>query len=94
MDSYGWFASICTAVFLCFALPYAFEKTNARSVLTLLMAVTLLAAVIPSVVSLIAVFAKEIAAKAPSIFEGIFIGDGRLSIDSHPNRAHPRPHWA
>ena len=91
VDSYEWFASICTAVFLCFALPYAFEKANARRVLTLLMMVTLLAAVILSVVSLIAVFAKEIAAKAPSIFEGIFIGDGRLSIDSHPNRSAPAP---
>ncbi len=91
VDSFEWFASICTAVFLCFALPYAFEKSNARRVLTLLMAAMLLAAVILSVVSLIAVFAKDIAAKAPSIFEGIFIGGGRLSIDSHPNRSAPAP---
>lgn len=91
VDSFEWFASICTAVFLCFALPYAFEKASARRVLTLLMAATLLAAVILSVVSLIAVFAKDIAAKAPSIFEGIFIGGGRLSIDSHPNRSAPAP---
>ena len=28
VDSYEWFATICTAIFLCFSLPYAFDMTR------------------------------------------------------------------
>ncbi|MBA4347419.1 MAG: hypothetical protein C0413_01000 [Clostridiales bacterium] len=91
VNSYLWFASISTVIFLGFTLPYAFEKEGARRVLLLLAAVTFFAAVLLCVASLIAVFAKEVAAKAPSIFEDIFIGQGRLSIDDHPNRSAPSP---
>jgi hypothetical protein len=90
-DSFLWFASMSTVIFLGFTLPYAFEKEGARRVLLLLAAVTFVSVIILSIASLVAVFAKDIAAKAPSIFEGIFIGDGRLSIDDHPNRSAPAP---
>lgn len=91
VDSYEWFAATFTAIALCFALPYALEREGAKRVLLMLCAVTLIAAVLLSIASLIAVFFKDIAAKLPSIFEGIFIGDGRLNIDNHPNRSAPAP---
>ena len=91
VDSYEWFATICTVIFLCFSLPYAFEKEGATRVLKMLAVVMLIAAVLLSVVSLIAVYAKEFAAKVPSIFEGITIFGGRLNIDAHPNRSAPAP---
>ena len=91
VDSYEWFAATFTAIALCFALPYALEREGAKRVLLMLCAVTLIAAVLLSVASLIAVFFKDIAAKLPSIFEGIVIGDGRLNIDNHPNRSAPAP---
>lgn len=90
-DSFLWFASTSTVIFLGFTLPYAFEKEGARRVLLLLAAVTFASVIILCIASLIAVFAKDIAAKAPSIFEDIFIGQGRLSIDDHPNRSAPAP---
>ena len=91
VDSYEWFASICTTIFLCFSLPYAFKKDDTTRVISMLAIATLIAAVILSIVSLIAVFVKDIAVKMPSVFEGIDIGGGRLSIDSHPNRSAPAP---
>lgn len=91
VDSYEWFASICTTQFLCFSLPYAFKKDDARRVLRMLALATLIAAAILCVVSLIAVFVKNIAVKMPSVFEGIGIEGGRLSIDNHPNRSAPAP---
>ncbi|HWQ98881.1 MAG TPA: O-antigen ligase family protein [Clostridia bacterium] len=91
VDSYEWFAATFTAIALCFALPYALEREGAKRVLLMLCAVTLIAAVLLSIASLIAVFFKDIAAKLPSIFEGIVIGDGRLNIDNHPNRSAPAP---
>lgn len=91
VDSYEWFACACTAMFLCFSLPYAFEKEAAKRVLTLLAVVTLVAVVLLSIVSLIAVFASDIAAKVPSIFDGVGIWEGRLTIDTHPNRSAPAP---
>lgn len=91
VDSYEWFATISTAIFLCFSLSYAFEKEGAMRVLKLLALVSLVAAVLLSVASLIAVYAEDIAAKAPSIFEGINIYGGRLYIDNHPNRSAPSP---
>jgi len=90
-NSYYWFASISTVIFLCFSLPYAFEKADARRVLLLLAVVTFVAVVLYCAASLIAVFAKGVAAKAPSIFEDIFITEGRLRIDDHPNRSAPAP---
>lgn len=87
VDSFEWFASICTAIFLCFSLPYAFKKDDTRRVISMLEITTLIAAVMLSIVSLIAVFVKDIAVKMPSVFEGINIGGGRLSIDNHPNRS-------
>lgn len=86
-NSYYWFASISTVIFLCFSLPYAFEKADARRVLLLLAAVTFVSVALYCAASLIAVFAKSLAAKAPSIFEDIFISEGRLRIDDHPNRS-------
>lgn len=91
VDSYGWFACICAAVFLCFSLPYAFEKEAARRVLSWLAIATVLAVVLLSLMSIIAIYFKEIAQKAPSIFEGIEIWGGRLAIDIHPNRSAPAP---
>lgn len=91
VDSYEWFATICTVIFLCFSLPYAFEKEGATRVLKMLAAAMLISAVLLSIVSLIAVYAKEFAAKVPSIFEGITIFGGRLNIDAHPNRSAPAP---
>ena len=91
VDSYEWFATTSTAIFLCFSLPYAFEKEGAMRVLKLLALVSLVAAVLLSLASLIAVYAKDIAAKAPSVFEGISIHGGRLYIDNHPNRSAPSP---
>lgn len=91
VDSYEWFASICTTIFLCFSLPYAFKRDDTRRVLSMLALATLISAVILSVVSLIAVFVKDITVKMPSVFEGIDIGGGRLSIDNHPNRSAPAP---
>lgn len=91
VDSYEWFASICTALFLCFSLPYAFKKNDARRVLNILALATLISALILCVVSLIAVFVREITINMPSVFEGIDIGGGRLSIDNHPNRSAPAP---
>lgn len=91
VDSYGWFACICAAVFLCFSLPYVFDKATARRVLAWLAVVTVLAVVLLSLISMIAIYFKDIAEKAPSIFEGIDLGGGRLSIDNHPNRSAPAP---
>lgn len=87
VDSFGWFASTCTTIILCFSLPYAFSKDGAKRILTLLAVTTVLSVTLLSVVSLIAVYAGDLAAKAPSIFEGIGITSGRLGIDIHPNRS-------
>lgn len=91
VDSYEWFATICTAIFLCFSLPYAFDKEGAMRVLKLLALVMVGAVVLLSVASLVAIYAKNIAAKASSIFEGINIYGGRLYIDKHPNGSAPSP---
>ena len=87
VDSYGWFASACTTIFLCFSLPYAFTKDGAKRVITLLAITTVVSVTLLSVLSLIAVYATDIAAKVPSVFEGIGITAGRLGIDTHPNRS-------
>jgi hypothetical protein len=91
VDSYEWFAATFTAIALCFALPYALEREGAKRVLLMLATVTLIAATLLSLASLIAVFWKDLAEKFPSIFEDIFMGGGRLSIDNHPNRSAPAP---
>ena len=91
VDSYEWFASACAAVFLCFGIAYAFEPEEAKRVFVRLALAMLVSAVILSLISLIAVFAKDIAQKFPSVFEEIGIAGGRLSIDSHPNRSAPAP---
>jgi len=91
VDSYQWFAGTCAAIFLCFSLPYAYEQASAKRVLTWLAVATLIAVMLLSVVCLIAVFAKDVAAKAPSIFDGIEIAGGRLRINNHPNRSAPLP---
>ncbi len=91
VDSYNWFAAVCTALFLCFSLPYAFEKEQLERLAKLLAKVTLIAVTLLSLVGLIAVFAEQVATKFPSIFEGIGIWEGRLGLDNHPNRSAPAP---
>ena len=91
VDSYLWFASACAAIFLCFGIAYAFEQEQAKRVLMWIIVSMLIVAVLLSLLSLIAVFAKEIAEKFPSVFEGVSIAGGRLSIDTHPNRSAPAP---
>ena len=91
VDSYLWFASACAAIFLCFGIAYAFEPTEARRVLVWLLVAMLISAVILSLVSLIAVFAKDVAQRFPAVFEDIDIAGGRLNIDSHPNLSAPAP---
>ncbi len=89
LESYTWFAATCAALFLCYSLPYAFDKDTAGHVLTVLAITTVLSASLLCAVSLIAIYAPAIAEKAPSVFEGIGFWDGRLSIDIHPNRSSP-----
>lgn len=91
VESYWWFACMCASVFLCFSLPYAFDAKDTKRVLNLLAVVTLVVVTLLCVLSMIAIYAKDLAAKAPSIFEGIDIAGGRLAIDSHPNRSAPAP---
>jgi O-antigen ligase len=91
VDSYNWFAAACTALFLCFSLPYAFEKEQLARLLKLLAVATLIAVTLLSLVGLIAVFAEQVATKFPSIFEGVGIWGGRLGLDNHPNRSAPAP---
>ena len=91
VDSYLWFASACTVIFLCFGFAYAFEPEESRRVFIWIAVAMLVSAVILSLISLIAVFAKEFAQKFPSIFEDIDIAGGRLGIDAHPNRSAPAP---
>lgn len=91
VDSYLWFAGACTVTFLCFGIGYAFEQEQAKRVLMWIITAMLISAVVLSLVSLIAVFAKDFAAKFPSIFEDIDIAGGRLGIDAHPNRSSPAP---
>lgn len=88
-DSYPWFMCMCTVLFLCFSLPYAFDRETAARLMTALVVATVLAVALLSIVSLIALYAQGIAAKFPSVFEGISLHDGRLYIDSHPNRSAP-----
>ncbi len=88
-ESYRWFACTCTTLFLCFSLPYAFSKQTAGRVMTALAIATVLAISLLSIVSLIAIYFKTIAAKFPTIFEGISFYEGRLYIDNHPNRSAP-----
>lgn len=91
VDSYQWFITASTAAFLCFSLPYAFEKEELGRILRLLAVAGLFAAALLSLAGLIAVFAEPIAAKFPSIFEGVGIWSGRLGLDNHPNRSAPAP---
>ena len=91
VDSYLWFAGACTVTFLCFGIGYAFGQEQAKRVLMWIITTMLISAVLLSLASLIAVFAKDFAAKFPSIFEDIDIAGGRLGIDAHPNRSSPAP---
>lgn len=91
VDSYTWFAAATTALFLCFSISYAYHKKELERLLALLAGATLLAVTLLSAAGLIAVFFEPIAAKLPSVFEGIGIWEGRLSLDTHPNRSAPAP---
>lgn len=91
VDSYQWFASVCATYFLCFALPYAFEKKELSRLLQVVMVAMLVAVTLLSLVGLIAVFAQEVTKTLPSVFEGVGISQGRLGLDTHPNRSSPAP---
>ena len=91
VDSYLWFASACAVIFLCFGIAYAFEQEEAKRIFVWIAVAMLISAVILSLVSLIAVFAKDVAAQFPSVFEDIDVTGGRLGIDAHPNRSAPAP---
>ncbi|MEN6636955.1 MAG: O-antigen ligase family protein [Clostridiaceae bacterium] len=87
--AYPWFTCICTVLFLCFSLPYAFDKKTAARVMTALAVATVLAVSFLSIVSLLSVYTKWFSVKLPSFSEGIFFDEGRLRIDNHPNRSAP-----
>ena len=89
VDSYSWFASVCVTSFLCFSFPYAFAKRGASRVLTVLAATTLAAVTLLSAVGLIGVLAKNVAERMPTLFTGFGLYNGRLTLDSNPNRSAP-----
>jgi len=89
VDSYEWFASACVTAFLCFSLPYAFQKEGATRVLTILAATALAAVTLLSMVGLISVFAENVAERMPTLFSGFGFYSGRLTLDNNPNRSAP-----
>ena len=89
VEAYPWFMCICTVLFLCFSLPYAFDKKTASRVMTALAVATVLAVSFLSIVSLLSVYTKWFSVKFPSFAEGMLFDEGRLRIDNHPNRSAP-----
>lgn len=85
-----WFFSLCAVCFLCFSLPYAFERLEQKRVLSILALVTVLLSAVLCALAVYYVAAGRIIDARTGI-EGAFgIGsDGRLWMFSHPNSAAP-----
>ena len=85
-----WLYCACITTFLCFSLPYAFDKATLKKVLSILAAAMLACATLLSAVALAIVFGGVTAPEAITKlgYVGIY-QDGRLWMVLHPNSIGP-----
>lgn len=85
-----WLYCACITTFLCFSLPYAFDKETLKKALSILAVAMLASATLLSAAALAVVFGGVHAPEAITKigYVGIF-DDGRLWMVSHPNTVAP-----
>ena len=88
--SSSWFYCACVTTFLCFSLPYAFEKDTLKKALSILSVAMLVCATLLSVAGLAIVFGGVSVPEAIAELGRVGIyKDGRLWLVSHPNTIAP-----
>ena len=85
-----WFYTLCAACFLCFSLPYAFEASEQKRVLSFLAVVTVLLSAAFCAFAVYNVMAGRVIDAHTGVEGALGIGsDGRLWMFCYPNAAAP-----